>query len=105
MAATLITLLFVLFATVRTTRAIVVDKITEPLRAWLIRKNGAHGWFTYLFHCGWCTGFWIALPAAAIAWWATPLGTLMPIDWWFGVPAVWFTLAYLTGFIMTKENN
>lgn len=104
MAATLITLLLILFATVRTTRAIVIDKITDSFRQWMIRKNGADGPITYLVHCGWCTGFWIALPAATVAWSATPLGTLLPIDWWFGVPAVWFTLSYITGFIMTKEN-
>ena len=105
MTTTLVTFFFILIATVRVTRALVVDKISHPLRAWVLSKNGADGWWTFLIHCGWCTGFWVALPAAAVAWWPGQLQHHLNLEWWFGVPAVWFTIAYLTGLIITKENS
>lgn len=105
MATVLITTLFVLFASVRITRAITLDKITDPLREWVIRRNGADGWWTYLFHCPWCVGFWVSLPAAAALWWLGGMWMWVALPWYFGATAVWFTLAYLTGWVISKEDR
>lgn len=50
----------VTLAAARVTRLLRYDKITEPLRAWIVRRDGLNGWWSYLFHCHWCLGFWAA---------------------------------------------
>lgn len=51
----------VTFAVMRVTRLIVWDKITLPVRQKILAANGDNGMITYLIHCIYCTGFWIAV--------------------------------------------
>lgn len=54
-----VTLIVLILATMRLTRLAVLDKISMPIRATIIRKTG-NGWLTYLIHCVFCAGFWAA---------------------------------------------
>lgn len=98
----IITFLLVLLATIRVTRLLVTDKIGEPLRRWILGWSGEKGWATFLIHCPWCTGYWVALPAtAALATWTTILESdaLPPVIDFLGW---WAALAYLTGLTLTR---
>lgn len=56
-----ITLLLAIGATMRITRLVTLDTITEPARERL------RGWAETLFTCGWCFSFWAAIPVI-ISW-------------------------------------
>ena len=100
--STLIALIIITGATIRITRLITTDKISEPLRQWVTHHNGEKGWFTFLIHCPWCTGYWIALPATITAWYLTNLPTYVDLTPWAAIPALWSTLAYTTGYTLTQ---
>lgn len=55
-----LTLVALIFAVARVTRLIVDDKISLPIRQWVLAKSGEDGWFFYLVSCPWCMGVWIA---------------------------------------------
>ena|SRR5688500_4767282 len=55
-----VTLIVLMFAVARVTRLIVDDKISLPLRQWVLAKSGEDGWFFYLVSCPWCMGVWVA---------------------------------------------
>lgn len=55
----------VTLASARVTRLLRFDEITRPLRTAVARRSGADGWWSYLFHCHWCLGFWVS--AATVA--------------------------------------
>ena len=102
MTAALITLALITLATARVTRIIVNDKIAEPLRTAILNRNGHDGWWTYLAHCPWCMGWWIAAASAALAWWPGGLDHTLHTPWWVGYPATWAAIAYTTGWLLTK---
>ena len=54
-------------ATYRLTRLVTADKITEPIRTWVMDRSQ---WAGYLVSCDWCLSIWIAPPVAlcAILW-------------------------------------
>lgn len=94
-----LTLIVLIFATMRITRLAVWDKITLPMRALVIngfhlklgkltlakwKGSGLGGWLTYLVHCVFCAGFY-ASAAAVIA------NTLWPHNGWLF--ACYLTLA------------
>jgi hypothetical protein len=51
-------------ATYRLTRLVTADKITEPLRLWVLDRSQ---WAGYLVTCDWCLSIWIAPPVAVCA--------------------------------------
>lgn len=55
-----LTLIVLTFAVARVTRLIVDDKISLPIRRWVLAKSGEDGWFFYLVSCPWCMGVWVA---------------------------------------------
>lgn len=101
---TLLTCLILLLATVRVTRLIVFDRLSEPLRQWLVDKWGPESMFVYLWFCPWCMGFWVSLAASTVAWVATDLPSYLTVPWWAGVPLAALAVSYLVGFILSKEN-
>lgn len=74
-----LTLIVLIFAVARVTRLIVDDKISLPLRQWVLSKSGEDGWFFYLVNCPWCVGVWIAAGMTTVTYlwhssiWATVL--------------------------------
>ena len=62
-----------LLAHARLTRLITNDRITQPLRTTVVRRLGPTHPASYLIHCRWCTGLWLALPIAAATGWAAHL--------------------------------
>lgn len=54
-----------LFLTVRVTRVVTTDQITEPPRLWLINRFGPDHMLVYLVHCQWCMSVWVGAAAAA----------------------------------------
>lgn len=82
MATILLLLALYFVAVARVTRLLVVDKITEPFRSWLIDRyspNGEESMRVYMAHCTACTSVWIAFalaPAAigltGLSWWLVP---------------------------------
>lgn len=102
MTAALITLALLTLATTRVTRAIVNDKIAEPIRTWVVRRNGETGWWTYLFHCPWCMGWWLAAPAAALATWPGNLNHALPLPAWLTFLTTWAAISYATGWTLTR---
>lgn len=102
---TLIAALITTLATIRITRLITTDKIGEPLRTWITRHNGEHGWWTFLIHCPWCTGYWAALPATGLLWAFTDAAALTGLPTVIGFIAAWSALAYITGYTLTNLEN
>lgn len=103
MATQLITFLFVTFAAVRVTRVAVLDKIGEPFRKFLVDKLGRNSWFAFMFFCPWCIGFWVSGLAALALWFVAGFGAVIALPWWFGIPAVWFAMSYVVGWILSQE--
>ena len=102
LAAALTVAVLVALLTVRVTRLIVVDRVLLPVRRWVLKRDGKDGAWTFLIHCPWCVGAWLAIPAAVVAWLAGGLAEVLPAPWWVGVPALWGTYAYLTGAVISK---
>lgn len=102
--STFITFAVLLFAAVRVTRLIVVDKLSEPLRQFLLKKLGAENWVTYLFFCPWCMGFWVSLAAAWLACEHTQLSEYIPFPAWLSVPLVALGMSYIVGWVLTRED-
>lgn len=70
-AETVITGMLTIGATARVTRLITRDDFPfRRVRDWSLTRYGEHGWLTQLLECPWCTGVWVAAPAAvsAAAW-------------------------------------
>lgn len=103
MPASILALVLLTLAAARVTRVITDDKIGEPLRAAVLSRLGTEHMLSYLVHCRWCTGLWLAVPAAAVAWWATPLHQHASMGWWFGFPAVALSMSYVIGLLVRAE--
>lgn len=71
-------LTILVFAVARVTRLITDDKIMLSVRHWVLNRSGEEGWFTYLIHCPWCTGVWVAAGM-------TTLTYLLPYKPWYAV--------------------
>ena len=70
-----------LFLTVRVTRIITTDQISEPPRLWLLNRLGPDHMLVYLAHCQWCMSVWVGAVAAA--------GTVLLADVPDGLNPVW----------------
>lgn len=68
-----------LLAHARLTRLVAADRVTLPLRAALVRRLGPSHALSYLVHCRWCAGMWLALPVAAATTWAAGLPHPLPV--------------------------
>ena len=101
----LITFLVLLFATIRFTRLIVTDKLSEPFRQFLVDKLGTSSWVTYLFFCPWCVGFWVSLASSAIAWYVGGLQPFVSLPAWFAIPAIALGMSYITGWVLSREDS
>lgn len=55
------TLIILTLATMGATRIVVWDKITMPVRAYVVKKTKPNSWQSFLIHCVTCTGFWSTL--------------------------------------------
>lgn len=67
----------------RVSRLATVDKITEPLRAWVLDKRGRESSVTYLAYCPVCFSIWVAFASAPYvivlnswSWWLLPVVAL-----------------------------
>lgn len=95
----------VVFAVARATRALVFDDFPPVvrLRGWWDGKTIGSGW-NELFHCPYCLGFWLALPAVVLAsgflfgW-----GLFLTLAGVFWVLCGWFTVGYLAGIIVASN--
>lgn len=101
----LITFVVLLFATIRITRLIVTDKLSDPFRQFLVDKLGASSWVTYLFFCPWCVSFWVALAASTVLWNTTTTPDWVTLPAWAGIPAVALGMAYVVGWVLTREDS
>jgi hypothetical protein len=90
-----VTLIVLMFAVARVTRLIVDDKISLPIRQWVLRKSGDDGWFTTLVHCPWCMGIWVS---AAM----TTLTFLWDSQIWSAI-LVFLAVAQLASSLLTFE--
>jgi hypothetical protein len=70
------------------TRFVTTDRLTLPIRRFLVRKYGTEFWLTYLVHCRYCTATWVTAPAA-VGW------AFIPGAPAYLAPAVWLAMAYL----------
>lgn len=55
------TAILITVASARLIRLAVWDKITEPLRGWVVKKYKVGSLPAYLVHCIYCTGFYAPL--------------------------------------------
>ena len=101
----LITFLVLLFATVRLTRLIVTDKLSEPFRQFLVDKLGTSSWVTYLFFCPWCVSVWIGFASSAIAWYVGGLQPFVSLPAWLAIPAIALGMSYVTGWVLSREDS
>lgn len=104
MATTVFLLLLTTVAVARATRLVVVDKIFEPFRTWLVSKAGAEAWVTYLLHCPYCLSMWVAAVAVPIVWFTAGASDTLHLTAWVGIPVTWLAVSYGAALI-TKEAN
>lgn len=79
-------------ANARVARLITEDDITEPLRNKIIKRLGYNHLISRWLSCPWCTGWWTAWPATAVAWF--PL--MGASFWWVYGMAAW-SVAHAAG--------
>jgi hypothetical protein len=79
-----------LFATARLTRLISADKVSKPIRAWVVNRWGSGSWLGYLLHCRWCVSMYVAPLAAAAVIWLVPAYRQ---SWWLPTVLVGALLA------------
>lgn len=101
----LITFIVLLFATIRVTRLIVTDKLSEPFRQLLVDKLGTSSLVTYLFFCPWCVSVWIGFASSAIAWYVGGLQPFVSLPAWFAIPAIALGMSYITGWVLSREDS
>ncbi|MEV4705450.1 hypothetical protein [Actinoplanes sp. NPDC049316] len=92
----------VLLAVARLTRLICADKITDPFRTAAAQRLKPGSMWTYLLYCRWCVSVWIAVPAAAI-WWAASPASRWSGHWWLDIPTTALALSYATGLLVRAE--
>lgn len=99
-------LLFVTaLAAARVTRLITTDKISEPVREWIVGKLGPAHAISYLVYCRWCTGIYASAVASVCVWWGAGLRHLLPVSGWFAVPALALAFSYVIGLLVRAEPN
>ncbi|MFD3426114.1 hypothetical protein [Nocardia fluminea] len=81
--------LYVLTAA-RLTRIITTDRVGLPLRKWALDKWGADSMLSFLAHCPWCVGWYVALALAF------PAAVVAGLPWWWGF-GLWPAGSYLVG--------
>lgn len=52
---------------------LVSDKITAPIRTWVVTKSGEDGFWTFGWHCPWCQGVWWSGVFTSITYAAMPV--------------------------------
>jgi hypothetical protein len=95
--------LLALGATGRLTRLLTADKITEPLRHWVIqrtRTTTAADRASYFVTCPWCVSMWVAPPVIALGWWPAHAGSSS--WWWF--PTACLLVSYLVGLLASLDD-
>ncbi|MFI5495584.1 hypothetical protein [Actinoplanes sp. NPDC051859] len=92
----------VVLAVARLTRLVCADKITEPVRASVVRRLPAGSMWAYLLYCRWCVSVWVAAPAAA-TWWTASSAPRWSGHWWLDVPTAALALSYATGLLVRAE--
>jgi hypothetical protein len=60
----LITLALYVLATARLLRLVMDDKITDPIREWIIRSTPKQSLRRYFITCAWCVSIWVAAAPA-----------------------------------------
>ena len=91
-AGTLIAAALIGVASFRLWRIIAKDQIAEPVRVWLLRREGrVWTWIQDLVTCPWCLGWWIA----------GTLAILMSIERWEPIETVivWCVASAVTGLL------
>lgn len=82
-------------ATYRLTRLVTADKITQPLRGWIVDRSE---WFGYLTTCDWCLSVWVApVPSVAVLVWGDVLAVQIGL--------VALALSALTGLLSLVERR
>lgn len=92
----LLTLVITALAVMRITRIVALDKITIPIRRWVLEKNGDTGNWTFLIHCPLCVSFWVGAVVAPLYWFfgRSP---------WFLIPALALAFAQLVIMVHKAE--
>lgn len=93
----LITVLLAILATVRVTRLVTHDMISDPVRLWITERFGATSRITYLVHCPWCVSIYIGALIAypAYAWADTSL---------YQVATLALSASYVAGYLVSRED-
>lgn len=87
--------LLALAITLRMTRLITQDSLTQGIRLWVVDRWGSASTIATFLHCPWCVGWWVALAAATGShYWATDwrwqiFGAACAASWATGMSAVW----------------
>lgn len=87
---TLLTLTVYVLVVARLTRIVTTDQIGLPVRAWALKRWPQPSMISFLFHCPWCVGWWLALPLAF------PAAVVAGLPWWWGF-GLWPAASYLVG--------
>lgn len=92
-------------ATARVVRAITFDDFppAAKLRDWWDGKTIGSGW-NELFHCAYCMGVWVALPAVVLAVGVTfGWGVFLTVGGVFWALCGWLAVGYLSGIIVASN--
>jgi hypothetical protein len=83
----LIAVILIGLASYRLWRIVGRDQIADPIRVWLINREGRFWTFVGdLLHCAWCLGWWLAGAITVALFWGSPLLHIALI--WCGASAV-----------------
>lgn len=106
-ATTIATAVIMWGATVRGTRLLTQDTITDPLRVAAMRRSGHDGWLYLWITCPWCVGLWLAFAVTLTVWAGERLlldDPLMIVPGWLWVPGLALTNNYLAARALTSDD-
>lgn len=93
----LITVLLAILATVRVTRLVTHDAISDPVRLWITDRFGANSKIAYFVHCPWCVSMYVGAVAGYSAWsWADTPG--------YQVATLALSASYVAGYLVSRED-
>lgn len=98
---TLVAIVILVLCVARYSRAISIDLIGLPLRAWAETKFTMASKMYKLVTCYWCNAYWISLFFCSAA---LILTSLFTHDWWFmaTLPFLWPAVSYVASWVIDR---
>lgn len=99
----IVVFVLVTLAVGRVTRVVTKDKIAEPVRNFILERDGKDGWFTYLIFCPMCVGVWVSAAAVPFVWFMVEAPDVLDFSSWLGVPVAVLAVSYVASLMVAND--